>query len=152
MYKHILIPTDGSDCSEIAVVQGLALAKALKASVSFLYAVEDPMHTLAAPEVMQYAPELYSSAKQAAEDTLKLKLKMAADAGVLAEKILAERKSPADAILAAEKDHDLVVIATHGRRGFNRIIFGSVAEAVIRRTTVPCLVIRNPKVTEENSN
>ena len=149
MYKHILIPTDGSDCSELAVAEGLALATALKASVSFLYAVEDPMNSLSAPEVMHYAPELYASAKQAAEAHLELKLEIAKEAGVAAEKILAERKNPADAILEAEKDHDLVIIATHGRRGFNRFMFGSVAEAVIRRTTVPCLVIRSPKDAED---
>jgi nucleotide-binding universal stress UspA family protein len=53
-------------------------------------------------------------------------------------------RSPVQAILDAEREHDLVVMGTHGRRGFNRWMFGSVSEGALRRATKPFLVIRSP--------
>ena len=59
-----------------------------------------------------------------------------------AKTVLAEREDPVQAITEAQAEHDLVVMGTHGRRGFNRWMFGSVAEGVLRRATIPCLMIR----------
>lgn len=153
MYKRILIPTDGSKCSELAIVEGLNLAKALSANVTFLYAVEDPIRTVyMAPQVASYHPEIYEAAKQAGHESLEAALKLATEAAVEARTVLAERKSPDEAILEEEKNADLVVIGTHGRRGFNRFMFGSVAEAVIRRTSTPCLIVRSEKNKEAQDN
>jgi nucleotide-binding universal stress UspA family protein len=143
MYKRILMPTDGSTCSEAAIRQGLQLAKDLKAEVTFLYALEDPVTTIYAPEVVSYQPELYEQLKKAAQDALDRAKKIADELGVSATLLLVERKHPTEAIHEAEKDYDLIVMGTHGRRGFNRWMFGSVAEGVLRRAKTPCLMLRS---------
>lgn len=146
MYRHILIPTDGSNCSELAINEGLNLAKLLGATVTFLYAVEDPIKIVyMSPEVASYRPELYKAAKQAGNESLSVALKLATEAHVEAKTILAERLNPVDAILNEENEADLIMIGTHGRRGFNRFVFGSVAEGVIRRSTTPCLIVRSER-------
>ena len=68
---------------------------------------------------------------------------MAREKGVTAKGVLVEDVDRCRPSTKAEKDHDLVVMGTHGRRGFNRWMFGSVAEGALRRSTVPYLVVRS---------
>ena len=142
MYKRILIPTDGSACSELAVQQGLTLAKALGADVTFLYALEDPTTVFYTPEGATHTAGLYDSFKEGAEEVLAQAAAAAAVHGVKASTLLAERQHPAQAIHEAEENADLVVMGTHGRRGFNRLVFGSVAEEALRLSERPYLMVR----------
>jgi nucleotide-binding universal stress UspA family protein len=149
MYHRILIPTDGSRCSQIAVRHGLELAKALGARVTFLYALEDPVSTVyTIPEAVPYQPELYEALRRDAERALQQARQAADTLGVPAESKLAERQDPVRAILDAEAAHDLIVMGTHGRRGVSRLVFGSVAEGVLRQAERPCLLIRDPGKSE----
>lgn len=144
MIRRILIPTDGSSCSERAVQQGLELAQALDARVTFLFAVEDPAATMyAAPELTAYRQDLLDSLKAAGEDALSRATDLAERAGVRSERLLVEHTRPVDAIHEAEVDHDLVVLGTHGRRGFDRMVFGSVAEGALRRSQIPYMMVRS---------
>ncbi len=144
MFEHILMPTDGSACSEAAIAQGLELAKSLGARVTFLYALEDPVSAVyAIPETATYRADIYEDLKKAGEDALARAEAMAKSAGVFCETLLAERASPVQAIHAAETEADLVVMGTHGRRGFDRLMVGSVAEGALRRATKPYLMIRS---------
>ncbi len=146
MYKRILMPIDGSKTSEQAIHEGLELAKALGAQVTFLYAVEDPVATVyAMPEAVPYQPQLFQDLRKAAEDTLQHAKSLAEAVGVSSTTLLVERKHPVDAIREVEADTDLIIMGTHGRRGFNRMVFGSVAEGVLRRASTPCLLIRHEK-------
>lgn len=143
MYKRILVPTDGSAHSTEAMRHALELARTLGSEVTFLYALEDPVTTTyTIPEAMPYQPELYDALKREAEAALQSALEEARAQGVRAKTALAEREDPVQAITEAQAEHDLVVMGTHGRRGFNRWMFGSVAEGVLRRATIPCLLIR----------
>lgn len=146
MYKKILLPTDGSDGSELAISKGLELAKLLDAEVTFLHVLENP---LAANYItgasMAYSAQLLDDLKEAAESILEASVLQAAEAGVTARKVLVEDADPVQAIHEAEEDHDLVIMATHGRRGFNRWMFGSVAEGALRRSTVPYMLVRSEK-------
>ena len=149
MYKTILIPTDGSNCSDQAVQEGLQLAKDVKAQVTFLYVLEDHVTSgYVGTEFVPYMADFYELDKKAGQETLERAVQQALEQGVNATQVLVERQDPATAILAASKNVDLIVIATHGRRGFNRFIFGSVAESVIRQSSVPCLIVR----TKENDS
>ncbi len=141
MYKHILMPTDGSKCSEDAIRQGLTLAKVLAADVTFLYAVEDPAYNVA--KAAPYRKPFHDYLIEEAESSLKRAKGLADDAGVTATTRLADLQHPVEAIHAAEKEYDLIVMGTHGRRGVNRFAFGSVAEGVLRRAEKPCLVIHS---------
>lgn len=146
MYETILIPVDGSACSQAALRHGLGLAKALGSSVTFLQAVEDPAVTLyRIPEAAPYQPELYAALKREAEANLEAALERAEAEGIEAQTLLAERQDPIRAIQDAALVHDLIVMGTHGRRGVSRLMFGSVAEGVLRQASKPCLLIRQPE-------
>ncbi len=142
MYDRILLPTDGSAGSEEAIRQGLELASALGSRVSFMYVLESPMALYQTPESISYLPQLYDDLRDAGNAALQRGASMAEAAGVTYNTHLVEDRNPADAINAAEGEYDLVVMATHGRSGFNRWMFGSVAEGALRRATIPYLLIR----------
>ena len=147
MYKHILIPIDGSSCSDLAIKQGLALAKSVDAKVTFIYVLEDPVirgHSNS--DIPSYVLGFYKHDKEVGETILAQAMLSAIEKGVVATKVLLEKQDPATAILDTATEVDLIIIATHGHRGFKRAIFGSVAETVIRHVTIPCLIIR-----EENT-
>jgi nucleotide-binding universal stress UspA family protein len=144
VYQRILIPIDGSICSQQAVSQGLELAKVLGAEVTFLHALENPLKTVyAMPETVSYQPQLYQDLKHGAQESLDTACSQAANLGVEASALLIENSEPVQAIHEAEADHDLVVMGTHGRRGFNRWMFGSVAEGALRRSEKPFLLVRS---------
>lgn len=141
---RILMPTDGSSCSEAAVRRGLEFAAALGAEVTFLYAVEDPLTPQGtSPYDLAYRTDLYDDLKDAARAALGRAEGMAAEAGVTCRAVLVEREHPVRAIHAAERDADLVVMGTHGRRGFNRLLFGSVAEEALHGSHKPYLILRH---------
>ena len=143
MYERILMPVDGSRCSEQAVAEGLRLADQVGATVVFLHAIEDPLAAgYATPESLPYAAKLAEDLKGEGERILDRAMAWADDAGVAAERLLVEHRHPADAIKDAEATVDLVVMGTHGRRGMQRWMFGSVTEAALRRSTKPFLIVR----------
>lgn len=141
---RILMPTDGSPCSEAAVRRGLRFAAALGAEVTFLYAVEDPLTPQGtSPYDLAYRTDLYDDPKEAAREALGRAASMAEEAGVPCRTVLVEREHPVRAIRAAERDADLVIMGTHGRRGFNRLLFGSVAEEALHGAHKPYLILRH---------
>lgn len=144
MYRKILIPTDGSACANHAVAEALELAKAIGAEVTFLYALENPLTTgTASPEALPYSAQLWEDLKAMANEALQAATEAARAAQVKATAVRVDNRAPVQAILEAEADHDLVVMGTHGRRGFNRWMFGSVAEGALRRAKRPFLLIRS---------
>lgn len=149
MYERILIPTDGSASADLALNQGLGLAKELGSKVTFLHVLENPLTAgYATPETLPYSAQLYQDLREAAVELLEAAMKKAESAGVDARTKLVENRDPVQAINEAEKDHDLVVMGTHGRRGFNRWMFGSVAEGALRRSAKPFLLVRAEDGTE----
>lgn len=142
MYKRILIPTDGSARCERAVTEGLGLAKALDARVILLSVVEAPV--VAAYDLPPSAQaERLAEHRAAAQSAVDWAAEQAFTAGVEFKTIVADPQNPAKAIHQAERDADLVVMATHGRRGLDRLMLGSVTEEALRRATRPYLVIRD---------
>ena len=143
MYQKILMPTDGSACANHAIEHGLDLAQRLGAGVLFLHVLENPLTTgYATPETLPYSAQLYDDLKTAAQGVLDDAAVKAAAAGVVAETRLVENRDPVQAIHDAEDECDAVIMGTHGRRGFNRWMFGSVAEGALRRSVKPFLLIR----------
>ncbi|GIW25817.1 universal stress protein [Meiothermus sp.] len=143
MYKKILMPTDGSSPSQKAIVEGLELAKHMGARVTFLYAVENIGSSLwISPESVPYGLELIEDLKRVGQEALNKAAELAQAAGVEAETKLVEAR-PVDAILAEAKNHDLIVMGTHGRSGLDRFMLGSVTEAVLHRSDKPVLVLRS---------
>lgn len=145
MYKHILIATDGSELAGKAVTTGLKLAKALGARVTAVTATE-PWSAMIGPEgsAFSFPIEEYekASAERAAE-ILEAVRKQALTLGV-ESKTLHVTEFPAEAIIEAARTSacDLIVMASHGRRGIARALLGSQAARVVTLSSVPVLICR----------
>lgn len=143
MHRHILIPTDGSALSQAAVEYGIALAKSVDAKVTVL-TVSTPFHILAVePDTAeQHAKQVAAHAKKYL-DTAK---EVALAAGVVCETVHLEHDHPYLAIIetAARKSCDLIVMASHGRRGISAAVLGSETSKVLTHSSIPVLVVRPP--------
>jgi nucleotide-binding universal stress UspA family protein len=142
MYRHILIPTDGSELAEHGVEHGVALAKSLAAKVSVIFVVE-PFSELTGRflEVVATYAELR---REQAAGVLNRAASAAKEAGVSCEVIQVEQEQPHQAIIAAaeEKGCDLIVMSSHGRSGLSRLLVGSVTNKVLAHAKLPVLVCR----------
>lgn len=146
MYKQILIPVDGSKCSNHALEHGIKLAQNLGSNIRLMHVLEDPLTVAySLPETVSFRPELFAELKKAALDVLTQAETKVKAAGLECESKLISDNNPAHAILESSKDVDLVIMATHGRKGIDRVVFGSVTEGVLRRAKVPSLIIRCKK-------
>jgi nucleotide-binding universal stress UspA family protein len=145
MYKHILIPTDGSDLAAEAVKQGILFAKAIGAKITAV-TVTEPFHLLSvAPSQLEYTPIEYKKHAEAhAEKILGIVSDTAASAGVDCEKLHVEHEQVYQAIVdaAAARGCDLIVMASHGRRGVSAVVLGSETVKVLTHSKIPVLVYR----------
>ena len=146
MYRHIFIPTDGSELAERAMTHGLSLAKSVGAKVSVVI-VETPFNVYDVPELrVQQMPEEFVTNAEQIRKHAKSVLNRAADAaklaGVSCDTIQVEHDKPYQAIIAAakEKGCDLIVMASHGRSGLSAVLLGSVTSKVLTHTKTPVLV------------
>lgn len=142
MYKRILVPVDGSETSNKALVVALEMAALKGGTVRLVHAVDDLAHVAG----YQYSAQLRTVVRDAGQQILQRALAIADAAEVPAETRLLE--SAADSrlgeLVAAEATQwgaDLVVVGTHGRRGIKRALLGSGAEQVIRLSPVPVLAV-----------
>ena len=147
MYRHILIPSDGSELSQKAIDYGMALAKSVNAKVTVL-TVSTPFHTFPVePGMITDTPEQYQKHTAAlAAKYLNVAKEAALAAGVSCETIHVEHDQPYLAIIdmAIRKSCDLIVMASHGRRGISAIVLGSETVKVLTHSTLPVLVFRAP--------
>jgi nucleotide-binding universal stress UspA family protein len=144
MYKHLLIATDGSKLAQNAVDQGLELAKTLDAKATII-TVTEPLDLFMVPEVAVVTPPDYE--ERLADNAMKVLL----DANKAAEKIGAscttlyvKNRFPGEGIVETAKENgcDLIVMASHGRRGLPRLLLGSVANEVVTHSNIPVLICR----------
>jgi len=145
MFKHILLATDGSELAQRGVDQGLALAKALGAKVTAV-TVTEPMTAMLVGEATIALP-LDDYDKAASADAAQILAGVAAaasKAGVACETLHVKDQYPAEGIVEAAKAGgcDLVVMASHGRRGLSKLLLGSQATRVLTLSEVPVLVCR----------
>jgi len=145
MYKHILIPTDGSELSKKAVAHGIALAKALNSKVTAVN-VSEPFHIFAMePGMVTDTPGEYK--KRIAALTakyLKTARDAAAAAGVPCDVVQIEHEHPYKTIIdtARKRKCDAIVMASHGRRGVSAIVLGSETVKVLTHSNIPVVVVR----------
>jgi nucleotide-binding universal stress UspA family protein len=144
MYKHILLPTDGSELSRAAMQHGIALAKAIGARVTALV-VSTPLNSLVVdPSIVSGTLDQYKAlvAQQTAKYLDNISNK-AREAGVDCGTLCVEHDKPYEAIVDTAKQQgcDLVVMASHGLRGVSAIL-GSETLKVLTHTSVPILVYR----------
>lgn len=146
MYKHILVAVDGSDISDLALQEAIKLAGEMESRLRIVHVLD-----FAAPnwdtEFINVV-EILEAMRKSGEAMLNKASSVARGVGITAETRLVKIESLGQRIteaIAAEADQwpaDLVVLGTHGRSGFSRLLLGSVAEGVIRVATKPVLLIR----------
>lgn len=145
MYKHILIATDGSELAGKAVAAGLALAKELKSKVTAI-TVSEPWTALVTGEMALGFPyqEYEKGAAENAQSILAAVTEVAKASGVDCTTTYVADRYPAEAIVECAKDKgcDLIVMASHGRRGLSKLLLGSETVRVLTHSSVPVLVCR----------
>jgi len=147
MYKRILIPTDGSELSKIALEEGVALAKALGGSATVL-TVTTPFHVFtsdladAAATPEQYRKRMAAVARRHLDEAEGI----AAAAGVACELLHVEHEHPYQAIIdtAQSRACDAIHMASHGRRGMSALLLGSETLKVLTHSAIPVIVCRRP--------
>lgn len=145
MYKHILIPTDGSPLSSEAVDRALDFAKDAGAKVTVLIATE-PLHifSLARDEITPMYSEYERQVSEHAHRLLAAAEQKAKGLGVPCNTLTVENAHPYKAIIAAadQRGCDLIAMASHGRRGLSAVVLGSETLKVLTYSKIPVLVYR----------
>ena len=154
MYKHVLVPTDGSDLSERAARDGVRFAKSIGAQVTALHAT--PLFypsELLAYRAPAYAGHEYAASAREHEEFWKEKAAralepielMAREAGVVCSTVHRVSDSPWEVIIsvATERGCDVIFMASHGRRGVNALLIGSETNKVLTHTKIPVTVWRS---------
>jgi nucleotide-binding universal stress UspA family protein len=145
MFKHILVPTDGSKLSEKAVKQAVQLAKQSKAKVTALHVIPK-FHTFTyQSEMLELtAKEYEASSTERANQYLHFAERIATTAGVTCDGAHAFNDQPYQEIIktATKKKCDLILMASHGRRGIEGFLLGSETQKVLTHSKVPVLVYR----------
>jgi nucleotide-binding universal stress UspA family protein len=152
MYKSILLPIDGSQLSLRAAQHGIALAKALNARVAAImvttpWAIQFAREpAVVVPGVVVPQTEYDLRTEQAACNCLRVVTDEARSAGVASKALHVRHRDPYVAILdAARKEScDLIVMASHGRRGLTELLLGSETVKVLTHSKIPVLVYRRP--------
>ncbi len=146
MYKNILLPTDGSALSQIAIDNGLQFAKAVGAKVTGFYVIveREPESFEDYAPVDVKAPSLDAVAKQESEKYLKVIADRARAIGVTCATHSMQHTSPHQAIItmATQTGCDLIIMASHGKKGITGELVGSETARVITNCRIPVLVYR----------
>jgi nucleotide-binding universal stress UspA family protein len=145
MFKHILLPTDGSELSEAAIQKGIQFAKSINAEVTGFHVIL-PFHVFTVQtEMLEDTKEQYERAsKVQAEQFLGIIKKAAEKAGVRCDTDYVTSNHPHEMIInaAEKKGCDLIMMAAHGRRGVQGLLIGSETQKVLTHTKIPVLVFR----------
>lgn len=145
MFKHILLPTDGSAAAESALDAGIAFARQVGASVTALHVMPVTQLFTFEPEVTESMLEQISKERELhAKKFLELVEQRAAAAGVPCQSMLVASDHPYQAIIdAARSVHcDLIAMASHGRKGIKGLLLGSETAKVLTHSAIPVLVFR----------
>lgn len=149
MYAHILVATDGSELASRALDHALGLARALGSAVTIVTVTEPTAvlgggYATVAGTSFDPIPELLEAQEAGAKDLLNKAEASAVAAGVAAKTVYVNDTFPADGIISTANSvgADLIVMGSHGRRGFGRLLLGSQTNNVLAHTTIPVLVTR----------
>lgn len=144
-YQHILVPVDGSETSLIAIKHAAALAKAFDSHVTaVLVLVNDPFINVEFIDTTNQLESYLAQARSHANDVLTEAKAKFAEYGITADLKVVEGQIVQHEVIntANELSADLIVIGSHGRKGFKKLLLGSVAQSILGNSSIPVLVVR----------
>jgi nucleotide-binding universal stress UspA family protein len=145
MFKHILIPADGSDNAQRAIDKAIGLAQAFKSQVTAIYVIDPYAFTGVGTDFAYGHAEYLSAATAEGNQALQVAKEAFLAAGLEITTTVVEGHAVYKGILetAAHIGADLIVIASHGRKGLEKLILGSVTSQVLSHAHLPVLVVRD---------
>jgi nucleotide-binding universal stress UspA family protein len=150
MFKHLLVPTDGSALSDAAIQMAVTLATESGAKVTGLHVIPE-FHVLAygTEMIADTEDQFIQVTRQHADNYLLVVTKAATQAGVECDTVTRNHAHPYEAIIsvAAQRSCDLIVMASHGRGGMRALLLGSETLKVLTHCRIPVLVVREPTQT-----
>ncbi|QIL80839.1 universal stress protein [Diaphorobacter sp. HDW4A] len=149
MYQRILVPIDGSDTAKLGLEESVRLAKSTGGRLRLIHVVDDLSLALAMDAYSGHAGDWLNELRMDGARILQEAADVALKAGVMVDtKLKEEFKGAVYEIVLAEAQGwraDLIVLGTHGRRGFGRVVLGSSAESILRHSPIPVLLVRSPQ-------
>jgi nucleotide-binding universal stress UspA family protein len=147
MFKHILVPTDGSLLSQDTVARAASFAREAGARVTLFYACPEPLAAyegLGAISSSHLSPELHARLNEAALEILDDAEKTMHEAEVPCQRVVLAGNKPALLIIQTAEANgcDLIFMASHGRRGVSALLLGSETQKVLTHSKIPVLVYR----------
>ena len=144
MFKRVLVPTDGSDITSKAIATAIELAKLVGAQL-YAISVKEPFPYSAISEMQPTPPqEFFDAQERIATQRVQAVVELAKAAGIACQAHTVEALHPWEAIIdhAISLECDLLVMASHGRRGVSALLLGSETQRVLTHSKVPVLVVR----------
>ncbi len=147
MFSHILVPVDGSETALKAVDKATSLAKAFASKVTVIYVIDPYPFTGVGTDFAYGQAEYLNAATAEANESVKVAKQALTDAGVNVESLVVEAHTAWRGIVEAGESlrADLIVMGSHGRNALEKLVLGSVAQAVLSHTKLPVLVVRDNK-------
>ncbi|MES2945833.1 MAG: universal stress protein [Pseudomonadota bacterium] len=143
-FQHILVPVDGSGASAQAVQKAASLAKAFQSQVTLICVIDSYAFTGVGSDLAYGRNEYLSAATAEAQQAVSAAQKEFAEQGIQAATLVADGqviyKSILDAALSCEAD--LIVMGSHGRKGLEKLVLGSVTAQVLSHTHLPVMIVR----------
>jgi len=145
MFKHILIPVDGSETAQKAAEQAAALAKAFGSAATVIYVIDPYPFTGLGSDFAYGQAEYLSAATAEAEQAIRAASAVLQQAGVTPQTRVVEEHATWRGILDAARTTgaDLIVMGSHGRHGLEKLVLGSVAQRVLSHAHLPVFVVRD---------
>ena len=138
-FRNILVPTDGSEYTKVAISKAVELAKDVGGSVTAIYVID---HTVFGNIPMDSSvTSVYDMMEKEGHEATKYVKQLCEENGIECKELLVEG-APVKAIVSASSDYDVIVMGTLGRTGFAKLMMGSVAERVVRYAKCPVMVVR----------
>jgi nucleotide-binding universal stress UspA family protein len=143
MFKNVVVALDGSECSAHAFALALELAKGVRGRI-VICSVVDPIVVLGRNPTGAFAEQALEAAEADARQVVDNAMEKARSAGVSVDGVVVQGEPGYEIVqFATQRKADAVVMGTHGRTGLKRMFIGSVAEDVLRTSSVPVVVVRS---------
>jgi nucleotide-binding universal stress UspA family protein len=145
MFKHILVPVDGSSTAQLAVDRAIGLAKAFGSRVTAIFVIDPYPFTGVGTDFAYGQAEYLSAATAEANAAIKAAKSSFDSAGVSVDTSVIEAHAAWRGVVqaAVSIQADLIVMGSHGRSGLEKLVLGSVTQAVLSHTRLPVLVVRD---------